>query len=52
MRTYDAHKTTTEVRQGNHRLMNLRVLIVSSIAVVLVFGVLIAAYYMFQPAGV
>lgn len=51
MRTYDAHKSTTEVRQGNHRTMNLRVLILSSVAIVLVFGLLLAAHYLWAPGN-
>jgi len=35
METYDAHKSTTEVRQGNRRMMNTRVLIISTALVVL-----------------
>jgi hypothetical protein len=46
METYDAHKSTTEVRQGNRRRMNLRVLIISGIAVVIAF----AAIWMFFGA--
>jgi flagellar basal body-associated protein FliL len=41
--TYDAHKSTTEVRQGNRRQMNLRVLIISVILIVVAF----AAIYVF-----
>jgi flagellar basal body-associated protein FliL len=41
--TYDAHKSTTEVRQGNRRQMNLRVLIISIILIVAAF----AAIYVF-----
>jgi hypothetical protein len=44
METYDAHKTTTEVRQGNRRQMNLRVLIISMVVVVLAFA---AIWYFF-----
>jgi hypothetical protein len=44
MRTYDAHKSTTEVRQGNKRQMNLRVLLISTGLVVLAF---VAIYYVF-----
>jgi flagellar basal body-associated protein FliL len=41
--TYDADKSTTEVRQGNRRQMNLRVLIISVILLVVAF----AAIYIF-----
>lgn len=32
--TYDPHRSTTEVRQGDRRQMNLRVLVISTVAVV------------------
>lgn len=38
--TYDPHRSTTEVRQGNRRLMNFRVLIISMILIVLAFGLI------------
>ena len=50
MRTYDAHKNTTEVRQGNRRRMNLRVLIISVVAVVLAFA-LVFFFFSMMPAG-
>ena len=37
METYDAHKTTTEVRQGNRTLDNFWVLVISTVAVVALF---------------
>lgn len=48
MQTYDAHKTTTEVRQGNRRMMNARVLIISTVLVVLAFAVIYLAFFV-QP---
>jgi len=51
METYDAHKTTPEVRQGSGRLMNLRVLILSLIGIVAVFGILFAISTAIQPGG-
>lgn len=48
METYDAHKSTTEVRQGNRRMMNARVLIVSLALVVIAFAVLYFVFFM-QP---
>ncbi len=48
MKTYDAHKSTTEVRQGSRRLMNFRVLLWSLIGVVLAFGLI---YLVFFYAG-
>lgn len=49
MRTYDAHKSTTEVRQGSRRLMNLRVLIWSFIGIVLAFGLIYLVFYAMAP---
>lgn len=49
MRTYDAHKSTTEVRQGSRRLMNFRVLIWSLVGVVLAFGLIYLAFYVMAP---
>jgi hypothetical protein len=49
MDTYDAHKSTTEVRQGSRRTMNLRVLILSLIGIVAVFGILYAISTAIQP---
>ena len=50
METYDADKSTTEVRQGNRRMMNLRVLIFSGAAVVVAF-VLIWLVFGLMPEG-
>lgn len=53
MQTYDAHKNTTEVRQGNRQMMNTRVLIISTVLVVLAFALI---YFIFfiqpNPTGV
>jgi hypothetical protein len=48
METYDAHKTTTEVRQGSRRMMNFRVLVVSFAAVVVAFALIYAVFFL-QP---
>ncbi len=48
METYDAHKTTTEVRQGNGRMMNFRVLVISFAAVVVAFALIYAVFFL-QP---
>lgn len=45
MQTYDSGKDTTEVRQGNRRTMNLRVLLLSGMAIVAAFA---AIYVVFQ----
>ena len=51
METYDANKTTTEVRQGSPRLGNFRVLILSLVGIVAVFGILFAISTAIQPGG-
>jgi hypothetical protein len=38
--TYDPHKTDTEIRQGNKRMTNLRVLLFSGILIVVAFAVI------------
>lgn len=48
MRTYDTHKNTTEVRQGNRRMMNTRVLVISLLIVVLAFALIYAIFFI-QP---
>lgn len=50
MPTYDPHKSTTEVRQGNRRMMNLRVLIFS-VAIVVIAFVLIMVVFALLPQG-
>lgn len=49
MPTYDPHKTTNEVRQGNRRLMNMRVLVISIVAVVVLFGLIYIAFALNTP---
>lgn len=46
METYDAHKSTTDVRQGSGRWTNFRVLVISGVIVVIAF----AAIWMFFMA--
>lgn len=48
METYDAHKSTTEVRQGNRRMMNARVLIISLALVMIAFAVIYFVFFI-QP---
>jgi hypothetical protein len=48
METYDAHKNTTEVRQGNRRTMNARVLIISIAIVIAAFAIIFLVFSM-QP---
>ena len=42
---YEVNKTTTEVRQGNRRTTNFRVLIISTILIVIAFAIL---YFIFS----
>lgn len=51
METYDAHKSTSEVRQGSGRMMNFRVLILSLVAIVALFGIIYAVSTAIQPGG-
>lgn len=48
--TYDPHKSTTEVRQGNRRMMNSRVLIWSLGGVVIAFILIYLIFVGFAPA--
>jgi hypothetical protein len=50
METYDPNKNKTEVRQGNPRKMNLRVLIFSLVGIVVLFAVVYLVFGMMQPA--
>lgn len=50
MQTYDPKKNATEVRQGNPRRMNLRVLIGSLIGIVVLFAILYFGFGLMQPA--
>jgi hypothetical protein len=48
---YDSDKTTTEVRQANRRTTNFRVLIISTILIVIAFAVIYFIFNM-QPTTV
>ena len=50
MRTYDPHKTTIEVRQGDRHQTNKRVLIISTTALVIAFA-LIWAWFALYGGG-
>ena len=50
MRTYDPHKTTIEVRQGDRHQTNKRVLIISTAVVVIAFA-LIWAWFALYGGG-
>lgn len=51
METYDPHKTVPEVRQGNRRRMNLRVLVISLIGIVVAFSILLLSRRPFNLAA-
>ena len=44
METYDAHKTTTEARQGDRRLDNFWVLIISGAVIVALFAIVFLVF--------
>lgn len=49
METYDPHKSTTEVRQGNRRLMNARVLLISTGLVIVAFVLIYFFFFATTP---
>jgi hypothetical protein len=46
--TYDPHKSDVEIRQGNKRKTNLRVLLFSGILIVVAFAVIYLVGYAIQ----
>ena len=50
--TYDAHKTTTEVRQGSRTLDNFWVLIISGVVIVALFAILFLVFAAQTPPSV
>lgn len=48
--TYDPHKSTSEVRQGDGRQMNTRVLLWSIGGVILAFILIYLIFFAFAPA--
>lgn len=44
MKTYDAHKSTSEVRQGSGRKTNLRVLLISGFVIVVAFALILSVF--------
>jgi len=50
METYDAHKTTTEVRQGSRTLDNFWVLIISGLGIVALFAIIFLVFLLNTPA--
>jgi flagellar basal body-associated protein FliL len=51
MKTYDAHKTTDEVRQGSKTLDNFWVLIISMVVVIALFAIIYLAFFVNTPPG-
>lgn len=52
METYDAHKTTTEVRQGSRTLDNFWVLVISVVAIVALFAIIFLVFSATTPVSV
>ena len=50
METYDPKKSGTEVRQGNPRKMNLRVLIMSLSGIIVLFAVVFLVFSLTQSS--
>jgi hypothetical protein len=48
--TYDPHKSTTEVRQADGRRGNLRVLLWSTLGIIVLFAIVMIAYLILAPA--
>lgn len=49
MPTYDPHKSKVDVRQGNSRKMNSRVLVISLVAVVVILAIVFLVNGAMQP---
>lgn len=49
MQTYDPKKDATDVRQASPRKMNLRVLVISMVAIVVLFAIIFIVYSTMQP---
>ncbi|SFC33818.1 hypothetical protein [Devosia psychrophila] len=47
-KTYDPEKSTTEVRGGSARKMNLRVLVISMVSVIVLFAIVYLVYTLTQ----
>jgi len=50
MKTYDPHKSATDVRQASPRKMNLRVLIFSLVGIIVLFAILYVIFALTQTA--
>ncbi|MBI4922013.1 MAG: hypothetical protein HY834_09710 [Devosia nanyangense] len=51
MKTYDAHKTATEARQGSPRLDNFWVLIISTALVIALFAIIFLVFFVTTPVA-
>jgi hypothetical protein len=51
METYDAHKSTTEVRQANRTLDNFWVLIISGLGIIAIFAIIFLVFFVNTPAS-
>jgi hypothetical protein len=49
METYDPHKNTTETRQGDRKLWNMRPLLIGTIVVALALGLIWLIFAMQAP---
>ena len=52
MDTYDAHKTTTEVRQASRTRDNFWVLVISTVAIVAIFAIIYLVFSANTPPSV
>ncbi len=52
METYDSHKTPTEARQGDRRLDNFWVLIISGVVIVALFAIVFFVFFANTPPSV
>jgi hypothetical protein len=48
--TYDPHKSTTEVRQGDSRRGNFRVLLLATGGGIVALAIVVIAYFIFAPS--
>jgi flagellar basal body-associated protein FliL len=51
METYDPHKNTTETRQGDRRLTNIRVLVIAMVVLAVAFAIIWFVFAMQTPPG-
>ena len=48
-KTYDPHKSTTEVRQGSRTLDNMWVLVISTVLIVALFAIVYLVFFATTP---